>query len=252
MDIDVANYIVSRNAIDTLTENRMKEYLVSIIMVTKNSERFLLSAIDSVLEQHYEPMEIIVVDGDSTDRTAEIAKSVEGVRYFDQPNHGLANARNFAIQVARGDFLAFLDSNDVWAPHKLHTQVEYLIAHSQCEATVTWLTHILEPGYNHVHYAKQRYHEDGLIGYTPSSLVARSQLFTKVGLFDPSFSVGCDADWFARLLDSKLPIAIIPEFLLSKRVHNANLSRDIVRNRKEIMLLLQNSISRKRKIVRNG
>ena len=223
----------------------MKNELVSIIIVTKNSEQYLASAIDSALAQEYQPFEIIIVDAHSTDRTAEIARSIEGVRYFIQPDQGLSNARNFAIQVAEGKLIAFLDSDDVWAPGKLRTQIEYLVANPNCEATVTWLKYISDPDYNLRHYSKHRPYDP--IGYTPSALVARRGLFEKVGLFDPLFSVGCAADWFARLFDSRLPFAVIPEFLLNKRIHDTNLSRDIAQSRKETMLLLQNSISRKRK-----
>lgn len=223
----------------------MKNELVSILIVTKNSEPYLASAIRSALEQEYEPAEIIIVDGHSTDRTAEIARSIEGARYFSQPDQGLANARNFAVQAAKGEFIAFLDSDDVWAAGKLQTQIEYLIANPDCEATVTWLRYIPERDYELRHYTKQRQYDP--VGYTPSALVARRGLFEKVGLFDPLFSIGCDADWFARLFDSRLPFGVVPEYLLNKRLHDTNLSRDIAQSRKETLLLLQNSISRKRK-----
>ncbi|HUH98988.1 MAG TPA: glycosyltransferase [Anaerolineales bacterium] len=224
----------------------MKNELASVIIVAKNSEAYLASAIKSALEQEYKPFEIIVVDGRSTDRTAEIAQSTEGVRYFMQRDQGLANARNFAIRAAAGRFIAFLDSDDVWARGKLQTQMKYLAANPDCEATVTWLRYISEPDHVLRHHPRQRPYDP--IGYTPSALVARRGLFEKVGLFDPLLSVGCDADWFARLFDSRLPFAVVPEFLLNKRIHQTNLSRDIAQSRKETLVLLQNSISRKRKM----
>jgi glycosyltransferase involved in cell wall biosynthesis len=229
-----------------MVDNRSDAF-VSVVMVVKNDERFLPFAVESVMEQKYEPLEIIVVDGQSTDRTAEIAKAIEGVHYIYQPDRGLANARNCAIQAARGKFIAFLDSDDVWARNKLSTQLGYLAAHPECEGTVTRLRYVLEPEYDVHHRAKQKHYEHDQIGYTPSALVARMDLFRKVGLFDPAYFPGCDADWFARLLDSRLPIAVIPELLLYKRIHDSNLSLDIVQSRKEALLFLRKSLHRKRK-----
>jgi glycosyltransferase involved in cell wall biosynthesis len=216
-------------------------------MVVKNGERFFPAAVDSVSKQEYRPMEIIVVDGQSVDRTAEIAKAVQGIRYIYQHDQGLANARNFALQAARGEFIAFLDSDDLWAPGKLKMQVEYLISHPEIQATVTWLHFVLEPELKLKNPALEKHYEQDQIGYTPSALVARRDLFLQVGFFDPTLSMGCDADWFVRLMDWKLPIAILPEVLLYKRIHDSNLSRNIAQTKKETMLVLRNSILRKRR-----
>lgn len=89
-----------------------------------NAERFLADAITSVLSQTYPCYECLVIDDGSSDRTADIARSFEGVRYLRQENGGDAAARNRAISEARGDFIAFLDADDVWLPHKIGTQMQ--------------------------------------------------------------------------------------------------------------------------------
>jgi glycosyltransferase involved in cell wall biosynthesis len=224
----------------------MDNPLVSVLMVVKNGERFLPSAIDSMMKQEISSMETIVVDGQSVDGTAEITRLIQRVHYIYQPDHGLANARNCAIRAARGEFIAFLDSDDIWASKKIKTQLEYLNSHLGILGTVTWLRFIMEPGLTIHDRVIENHYKHDMIGYTPSALVARRDLFRQVGFFDPAFSLGCDADWFARLLDSHLQISIIPEVLLYKRIHDSNLSRNIAQTKKETMLVLRNSLIRKR------
>jgi len=103
--------------------------LVSVIMIVKNGERFLAQALDSVVAQTYRPLEIIVVDGQSCDRTAEIARSYPLVRYLLQETLGVANAYNQGVAAARGELIAFLSHDDVWAPEKIAKQAQYLLEH---------------------------------------------------------------------------------------------------------------------------
>ncbi len=215
-------------------------------MVVKNGERFFPLAIKSVMEQEYEPLEVIVVDGQSTDRTAEIAKSIKGVHYLYQQDQGLANARNYAIQTARGKIIAFLDSDDVWTPDKLSIQLRYLAANPHIQGTITWLKFIVGQEYSPHILPKKNHYQRDQIGYTPSALVARRDLFQIVGQFNPDYSLNCDADWFMRLLDLKIPFAVIPKILLYKRIHDTNLSLDIAKSRNEMMRIIRDSVHRKR------
>ena len=97
---------------------------VSVIMPVYNDASFLREAVDSALEQTHPPLEVIVVDDGSTDNSASIAESYGSpVRVIRQENQGAARARNRAIEVAQGDWLAFLDSDDLWKPEKLRKQL---------------------------------------------------------------------------------------------------------------------------------
>ncbi|MCP4399596.1 MAG: glycosyltransferase family 2 protein [bacterium] len=84
-----------------------------------------------MLEQDYEPFEIIVVDGQSIDSTAQIAQTFPKVRYIRQFGQGLWDAYNLGIKAARGEFIGFLAYDDLWTPHKLRLQVEYLTRHPE-------------------------------------------------------------------------------------------------------------------------
>jgi GT2 family glycosyltransferase len=103
--------------------------LVSVVIPTFNRAPDIRHAIDSVLHQCYEHIEVLVADDGSADDTAQIVGEYGApVRYFFQPNSGVAAARNLALREAAGEFIAFLDSDDAWYPWKLSAQVSVLRA----------------------------------------------------------------------------------------------------------------------------
>jgi len=100
---------------------------VSVIIPVYNGETFVDEAIDSVIHQKYEPLEIIIVDDGSTDRTAEVIRGYgEKVQYRYQSNTGPAAARNSGLRVASGDVMAFIDADDLWPEGKLALQINRL------------------------------------------------------------------------------------------------------------------------------
>jgi len=101
--------------------------LVSVIMPSYNTSLYIQEAIDSVLSQDYPNKELIIIDDGSTDNTVDLIRAYgERVTLLTQKNQGSAVARNAGIAAARGEYIAFLDSDDVWLPGKLSTQVRYL------------------------------------------------------------------------------------------------------------------------------
>ena len=113
-------------------EGTIKEGLVSIIMPAYNCGQFISKTIDSVISQNYSAWEMIVVDDCSSDNTEavvkEYIKSDSRIKYFrgDQ-NKGAAYCRNKAIRIAQGEFIAFLDSDDLWSSDKLEKQIKFMI-----------------------------------------------------------------------------------------------------------------------------
>ena len=91
----------------------MEHPLVTVVLAVRNGERYLASAIQSVLAQDYRPIELVVVDGQSSDATAAIAQSFVQVHYVRQMTQGISNAYNLGIEVASGDLIAFI-SHDEW------------------------------------------------------------------------------------------------------------------------------------------
>ena len=103
----------------------MANPLVTVIIIVRNGERFLEQAIQSVLAQTYNPLELIVVDGRSQDRTAQIAQSFAEVRYVQQINKGVSDAYNLGIAEATGELIAFLSHDDLWTSDKLDIPNHY-------------------------------------------------------------------------------------------------------------------------------
>ena len=107
----------------------MSRPLVSVIVPSYNAARFLPEAIASVRRQHYEPLEILIVDDGSTDATPQLVPRLGAdIRYFRKENAGVASARNVGLREARGEVIAFLDADDQWPDGKIGVQLARLEA----------------------------------------------------------------------------------------------------------------------------
>jgi glycosyltransferase involved in cell wall biosynthesis len=224
----------------------MSNPLVSVIIAVKNGERFLASAINSVLEQDYRPIEMIVVDGQSTDKTAQIAQSFAQVRYIQQVNKGVSDAYNVGIDAAKGELVAFLSHDDQWTPDKLSAQVNYLIDHPKIQYTIAKVKFFLEPGHSPPSGFRKELLENCHIGRIMETLVVRKSLFDVIGKFRTDLTTAEDVDWYARANDQGIPMSIIPKVLLHKRVHDTNLSLYTLENNRNLLKALRQSIKRKR------
>lgn len=215
-------------------------------MAVKNGERFFAEAIESVLAQDYRPFEIIVVDGQSTDSTAAIAKSYPSIRYILQTGRGIADAYNMGVEAVKGEIIAFLSHDDIWSPHKLEIQVNYLLKYPEIQYVVAKIKLFLEPGHSIPPGFRPELLNGIHTGICMETLVVRRELFDIIGKFDVGFKTGEDTDWFARAIDSGIPMAIVPEVLLFKRVHDQNLSLNVKDNNKLLLKAMRQSIRRKR------
>jgi glycosyltransferase involved in cell wall biosynthesis len=201
--------------------------LVSCIVPAYNAERFLRDALDSILAQTYQPIEVIVADDGSTDGTAGVAAGHgERVRHVRQPHRGLPAARNLGLSAARGEFIAFLDADDLWHPEKLERQMARFHARPELDFCVTHVRNFWEP---ELEAERQRYqgrrYADALPGYVCVSLLARRTLFDAVGQFDVELQHGDDNDWFLRAFDYGAVRELLPEVLVFRRLHQENMSR---------------------------
>jgi len=196
----------------------VKGPLVSVIVPVYNRERFLRETLESVFALDYEPVEVIVVDDGSTDGSATIAQSFTQARLLRQENRGPAAARNAAIEVALGEFIAFVDSDDVVLPNKLSAQVGYLLDHPDVTATLgrqEWIT----PPPNAVPDLVW----GDLDGITPISIVIRREALIEVGCFDPELRGPEDVDLLVRLREGGYRFLVVPEVVMHRRYHGDNL-----------------------------
>jgi glycosyltransferase involved in cell wall biosynthesis len=194
---------------------------ISVIIPAYNREAYISDAIESILRQTLPPAEIIVVDDGSTDRTAAIALSYgEKVRCISQENQGCGAARNTGLKEARGDLIAFLDSDDIWLDRKLELQSAYLAAHPEIDMAFCHMKPFLSPEINPADALKFDPRE--IPACNATTLLARRDVFIKAGQFPPGKNVTEFIPWFSSARDAGLTHHILPELLLLRRVHLTN------------------------------
>jgi glycosyltransferase involved in cell wall biosynthesis len=194
--------------------------LVSVVTAVYNGEDFLEEGLRSLFAQDYEPFESIVVDDGSTDRSGEIAQSFP-VRYVRQENAGAAAARNVGIALAKGEYVTFLDADDVLPPNKLTLQAGYLQDHPDV-GCVVGRQEIRFEGVEPPEWLKRDPLYGDLEGIPLLAAMLTLKALENVGGFDPTFGFAEDRDLFVRLREAGIEIAVLPEVVLFRRFHGEN------------------------------
>ncbi len=220
--------------------------IVSVIIPVYNGARYLRAALESVFAQTYRSFEVIVVDDGSADDSGIIAQSFPEVRYLHQTNQGVAAARNHGIEAARGEFFAFLDQDDLWTPDKLRLQIEYLRSHPDVGYTLTQQKFFLDPGATLPAWFRKELFDSVHTGWVLGTLVVRRTTFEQVGNFVTGYSAANDSDWFFRAKAAAIPMAVVPELLLLKRIHDANDSARAKEILSELLKVVKTSLDRQR------
>lgn len=219
--------------------------LVSVIVPVRNAMPFLSEALRSIVAQDVVPVEVLVVDGASTDGSREAALTFPHVRLVEQPGCGLAAARNLGLDVAQGDWIAFLDADDLWPPHSLAARLSYLAQRPSSLGIIGQVQRFLQPGTPLPEAYANGWLQRPAIGCTPGALLAQRRLFDLVGRFDETLTLGSDSDWFARAGDMGAPLDTLALVTLHKRIHGANLSADVARYRQELLTIARRSLLRR-------
>ncbi|GAB5561865.1 MAG: hypothetical protein SynsKO_35120 [Synoicihabitans sp.] len=221
--------------------------LVSVVIPLFNGARFIGEALQSVLNQDYPNLEILVIDDGSTDSGAEIVHRFEGVKYHRQENSGNAVARNRGVALAKGDFIAHLDQDDLWRREKISRQMALLSSRGDASIAICRAELLLEEGMTLPPAYAEGLYQNPWPAYLTGALLAKREAYAKVGAFDPEFRAGNDSDWFFRATDLGMEILISPETLFDKRVHHENQGHDLELMKRDLMRLVRASILRKRR-----
>lgn len=192
---------------------------VSVVIPCYNAQRWLAEAIESCLAQTYKNIEIIVVDDGSTDNSAEIARGFgANVALVQQPNRGGCAARNVGFARTTGDFIQFLDADDVLLPSKIERQVRWLIEHDADAVYGDW-RHQYHDENGSFWLADPNISEDQhdvlaalLSGWwvSPAALLFRRKIVTTVGGWDETLAAAQDRDFFTRVAIETERIAYQP------------------------------------------
>ena len=206
---------------------------MSVVIPCYNQGRFLREAIESVLHQTYPAAEIVVVNDGSTDDTATVARSYEGVRYIEQRNQGAPAARNTGVSSSTGDLLVFLDADDRLQPHALATGVESLTANPEWAFVSGSVRVIAEDGSPRYVPKQQPRSGDPYIQllrsnyiWTPGVVMYRREMLRAVNGFDTS--AGASADYELNLrIAARFPTGRHGRVVLDYRQHPSSMSRDM-------------------------
>ncbi len=203
--------------------------VVSVIITTYNRRQFLKEALKSVLDQDYADKEVIVVDDGSTDGSEEETKGLP-IRYVRKGNGGISSARNEGLRTALGEYIAFLDVDDLWKKRKLSTQMQVM---GQTGIRLTYTDEVwirngvrLNQKLRHRKYSGHIFeHCLPLCIISPSSAVIHRSVFDDVGFFDESLPVCEDYDMWLRIT-ARYPVVFIEKPLIVKHGgHPDQLSR---------------------------
>lgn len=214
------------------------EPVVSVIIPCYNAENYIAATLHSITEQSYAAVEIIVVDDGSKDNSAKIVAAIAGsdsrITLVSKPNTGVANSRNVGIGLATGEYIAFLDADDLFKPDNLAAKVAYLQQHptiglvhsaeerfqSETGATVAVITGrggqvlplLLAMSTNVIH--------------SPSSVVVRKSLLDEVGHFDTNLSTSADWQMWVRLA-KRTAFGYLDQALVRYRIHSQQMHNNI-------------------------
>lgn len=244
--------------------------IVSTIMIFLNAEEFMEEAIESVFAQTYEHWELLLVDDGSSDRSTAIAlqyahKNPAKIRYLEHQEHqnlGTSASRNLGINDAQGEYIAFLDADDVWLPQTLEQQVaimqaypEAAMAYGRMQLWYSWTSKhsnsyqdrffalgvppnsLIEPPKLLINTLNYYYQEPGM-----GNAIIRATVLAKLGNFEEYFRGWGEDKVFYAKLQLNAPIFVSGECWLKYRQHSASLCHKIEGDKKLISVALQDFI----------
>jgi len=224
---------VTRVRIADLTVRRKggEADLVTVVIPCFRQAHFLPEAVESVLAQEHDAVEVVVVDDGSPDNVGEVAARYPGVKYVRQANGGLAAARNAGLEEASGELVLFLDADDRLLPEAIGRGLEELRAEPEAMmAAGTWQL-IGEAGEPLPADPPQQPPEafpallESCFISTPAAVLYRRELFREIGGFDPEVSASADYDLYLRTA-ARFPVRLHPHLVAEYRRHGANMTRD--------------------------
>jgi glycosyltransferase involved in cell wall biosynthesis len=224
--------------------------LVSVVIPAHNSERYILPALDSILAQKHRPLEILIVDDGSTDCTRQIVRGyAPEVRLIEQEQRGHPAARNAGIRAASGEFLGFLDHDDLWSPNKLSRQIDRFERNPALDLVFGHIQNFFTPEMPPQERKRVAVPLQPLPGLLQGSMLARRRSFDRVGPFSEKRAIGDFIDWYGRAMVARMNIEMLPETLVYRRIHADNFQRAHQHQRREYLRAVKDLLDRRRGVL---
>ncbi|MGD2069080.1 MAG: glycosyltransferase family A protein [Gemmatimonadota bacterium] len=227
----------------------MDRPLISCVVPSFDSEGYVAEALESILDQTWRPLEVIVVDDGSTDGTCDVVRSFgDPVRLLTQETAGPAATRNRGLKAARASFVAFLDADDLWHPEKLERQMARLGARPELDYCIT---HVQMFWPDDMADEEERFRghrrSQPVPGFATTTLLARKRAFDRLGDFGAGLWFTDATDWFVRAREEGLEMEVLPDTLVYHRMHPSNLTRRReAESREEFLAMIKRSLDRRR------
>lgn len=242
-----------------MTELSLNEPIISVIIPAFNSEKTIKETIDSVLKQTFTDFEIIVINDGSQDTTLELIEQIKDdrIKVFSFNNAGGNVSRNRGLKLAVGEFVSFLDADDLWTPDKLESQLADLKNNLSAQVAYSWTDYIDENGKflvrgTHI-TANGDVYEQLLVSNfleNGSNPLIRRKALIALGGFDESLNAAQDWDMWLRLADQYHFVAI-PSVQILYRVTANSLSTNLTRQEKSCLQVMERAYQRRPVIAYN-
>lgn len=219
--------------------------MISVVIPAHNVAAYLREALTSVSQQTLQPNEIIVIDDGSTDETAHVVQQA-GATYRYQTQMGAAAARNHGVALAQGDYLAFLDADDLWEPDKLAQQAAVLANNPYIDMVFGHIAHFVSPELPANLRKKMFCPAEAQRGYLPSALMIRRASWQRVGKLASSWQVGEFVNWYLQAQEIGLRDYMLPETVAKRRLHRLNQGVLKRAARRDYLHILKATLDRRR------
>jgi glycosyltransferase involved in cell wall biosynthesis len=223
---------------------------VSVVITCYNYGQYIRAAIESVLDQTWQDFEIIVIDDGSTDDTPQVMAEYHGhetIRYLRQENQGQPKAKNRGIAESRGEFVAFLDADDVWLPEKLALQLQ--LFNEPAVGVGYTRRYWIDPDGQVIQGNERTLRRGTILNYILidnficfSSSMVRRELLEATGGFDETLPMGIDYDLWIRLA-AKCGFDYVNQPLIKYRTGHVNLSRNVTRRYQCAQLIMSKALN---------
>jgi glycosyltransferase involved in cell wall biosynthesis len=225
--------------------------LVSIVIPVFNGELTIKETVTSVLNQTFLDFELIIINDGSSDSTLDVLAEFKDtrVKIFTYTNSGLSASRNRGIDHALGEYISFLDADDLWTADKLEAQLNALQEYPEAAVAYSWTDFIDERGNMlgiGIHYTVNGYVYPKLLEFffigSGSNALIRKQVFDEVGRFDETLTSAEDMDIFLRLA-SRYQFSAVPAPQILYRVTDNSMSRNVIRQERETLKVIDRAFS---------
>ncbi len=220
--------------------------LVSIVIPAYNACKNIEETLTSVFNQEYPNLEVIVVDDGSEDTTATIAKTFDIV-YIHQKNQGKPTAMNAGFSAAKGEFIASIDSDDLWLPEKISKQMETFNSNTELEIAFCHVKQFLCPkikASEHTFFIPEN--SEILSGLTTIAMLIKKEAFYRIGLFNEEYKFGDFIQWYGRAKDLNIKETVLEDVLVLRRIHKSNLGSDQMAAKLSYMKVIKERLRRQK------